>query len=104
MMSCVSSLCGPDRPVHGKLNKFSVTERQAKGKIWKTTTSSRRRSVSVALGIQPKDKLLLAFGDGTNLQRHTAHEIVAGLGPDKASSFPVLHTFATRLCTVSGIA
>jgi len=57
------------------------------------TTSSR--SVSVAHGIQPKDKLLLVFGYGKNLQRLADHEIVAGFGPEKARALSVLHTLAT---------
>ena len=41
-------------------------------------------AVSVAQGLLPEDELWLAFGTGKSFRYLAAHEIAAGLGPEKA--------------------
>ena len=48
-------------------------------------------AVSVAQGQLPEDQLWLAFGNGKSFQYLAAHEIAAGLGPEKAQALPMFH-------------
>ena len=48
-------------------------------------------AVSVAQGLLPEDELWLAFGTGKSFRYLAAHEIAAGLGPEKAQAFPMFH-------------
>ena len=43
-------------------------------------------AVSVAQGLLPEDELWLAFGTGKSFRYLAAHEIAAGLGPEKAQA------------------
>ena len=56
--------------------------------------------VAVAQTLQPEDELWLAFGTGKNFRYLAAHEIAAGLGPEKARALPVFHAL-TGCDTVS---
>ena len=53
--------------------------------------------------VQPEDKLWLAFGTGRNFRYLAAHEIAAGLGPEKARALPMFHAL-TGCDTVSSFA
>ena len=57
-------------------------------------------AVAVAQTLQPEDELWLAFGTGKNFRYLAAHEIAAGLGPEKACTLPVFHAL-TGCDTVS---
>ena len=57
-------------------------------------------AVTVAQTLQPEDELWLAFGNGKNFRYLAAHEIAAGLGPEKARALPVFHAL-TGCDTVS---
>ena len=48
-------------------------------------------AVSVDQGLLPEDELWLAFGTGKSFRYLAAHEIAAGLGPEKAQALPVFH-------------
>ena len=48
-------------------------------------------AVSVAHGLLPEDELWLAFGTGKCFRYLAAHEIAAGLGPEKAQVLPMFH-------------
>ena len=48
-------------------------------------------AVSVAQGLLPEDELWLAFGTGKSFRYLAAHEIAAGLGPEKAQALPMCH-------------
>ena len=48
-------------------------------------------AVSVAQGLLPEDELWLAFGTGKSFRYLAAHEITAGLGPEKAQALPLFH-------------
>ena len=39
----------------------------------------------------PEDELWLAFGTGKSFRYLAAHEIAAGLGPEKAQALPMFH-------------
>ncbi|KAL7395390.1 hypothetical protein ABVT39_015644 [Epinephelus coioides] len=58
---------------------------------------------AVAQGLQPEDELWLAFGTGKGFQYLAAHEIAAGLGPEKAHALSVFHAL-TGCDTVSSFA
>lgn len=60
-------------------------------------------AVSVAQGLQPEDELWLAFGTGKSFRYLAAHEIAAGLGPEKAQALPMFHAL-TGCDTVSSFA
>ncbi|KAL8576333.1 hypothetical protein ACOMHN_006256 [Nucella lapillus] len=60
-------------------------------------------AVSLAQELQPEDKLWLAFGTGQSLRYLAAHEIAAGLGPEKARAVPMFHAL-TGCDTVSSFA
>ena len=49
-------------------------------------------TVSVAQGLLPEDELWLAFGTGKSFRYLAAHEIAAGLGPERAQALPMFHT------------
>ena len=57
-------------------------------------------AVAVAQTLQPEDELWLAFGTGKNFRYLAAHEIAAGLGPEKARTLPMFHAL-TGCDTVS---
>ena len=59
-------------------------------------------AVAVAQTLQPEDELWLAFGTGKNFRNLAAHEIAAGLGPEKACTPPVFHAL-TGWDTVSSL-
>ncbi|QQP38995.1 uncharacterized protein LOC103506659 [Caligus rogercresseyi] len=48
-------------------------------------------AVSVVQELQPEDKLWLAFGTGRSFRYLAAHEMAAGLGPEKARALPMFH-------------
>ena len=48
-------------------------------------------AVSVAQGLLPEHELWLAFGTGKSFRYLAAHEIAAGLGPEKAQALPMFH-------------
>ena len=48
-------------------------------------------AVSVAQGLLPEDELWLACGTGKSFRYLAAHEIAAGLGPEKAQALPMFH-------------
>ena len=51
-------------------------------------------AVSVTQGFQPEDELWLAFGTGKCFQNLAAHELVAGLGPQKARGLSMFHALS----------
>lgn len=57
-------------------------------------------AVAVAQTLQPDDELWLAFGTGKSFRYLAAHEIAAGLGPEKACALPAFHAL-TGYDTVS---
>ena len=57
-------------------------------------------AVAVSQTLQPDDDLWLAFGTGKSFRYLAAHEIAAGLGPEKACALPVFHAL-TGCDTVS---
>ena len=48
-------------------------------------------AASMVHGLQSGDKLWSAFGTGKSFRYFAAHEIAAGLGPEKARAFPIFH-------------
>ena len=48
-------------------------------------------AVSVAQGLLPEYELWLAFGTGKSFRYLAAHEIAAGLGPEKTQALPMFH-------------
>ena len=48
-------------------------------------------AVSMVHSLQPDDQLWLAFGTGANFRYFAAHEIAAGLGPEKSRALPMFH-------------
>ena len=60
-------------------------------------------AVSVAQGFQPEDELCLAFGTGKYFLYLAAHELAAGLGPQKAWALPMFHAL-TGCDTISSFA
>ena len=57
-------------------------------------------AVAVSQTLQPDDDLWLAFGTGKSFRYLAAHEIAAGLGPERACVLPVFHVL-TGCDTVS---
>ena len=60
-------------------------------------------AVSVAQGLLQEDELWLAFGTGKSFRYLAAHELAAGLGPEKAQALPMFHAL-TGCDTVSSFA
>lgn len=60
-------------------------------------------AVAVAQGLEEEDELWLAFGTGKSFWYLAAHEIAAGLRPEKARVLPVFHAL-TGCGTVSSFA
>jgi len=48
-------------------------------------------AIFVAQTLAPEDELWLAFGIGKNFRYLAAHEIAAGLGPQRAKTLPIFH-------------
>ena len=57
-------------------------------------------AVSVAQNLQPDNELWIAFGTGKGFRYLAAHEVAAGLGPDKAQALLMFH-FLTECDAVS---
>jgi len=49
-------------------------------------------AVSVAQNLQPENELWIAFGTGKRFRYLAAHEVAAGLRPEKAQALPVFHS------------
>jgi len=60
-------------------------------------------AVSVVQNLQPENELWIAFGTGKGFQYLAAHEVAAGLGPDKAQALPMFRSL-TGCDTVSSFA